>query len=252
MHITTAIAVLSASALLVIGGGTAAIADSAPPEAPTAADFEASLTDAAASDPVAAESLEAYDALSATRQAELIEILGDPQFVDEFLHLAPEVDPTPYSPEVAESEVYPDEVTYESEVDVQDGPDVVGLQAGFGFGAGTPIRYPANTTQTLTVSQSAQIFGITVTKLTIWVTFKTGTSGIPVKALSSGASAVNINVFVQLSNSNAAPFISNGLAVAKTVWTGSVIVKDGAARFDKVQTLKAFNDGLYSYTLVNA
>ncbi len=47
--------------------------------------------------------------------------------------------------------------------------------------------------------------------------------------------------------------ISGGasLAVARTVWTGSVLVKGSTFRFDKLDTLKAFSGGLYSHTLVN-
>ena len=231
----------------------------APPTDPvagdvTVAEFRDQLVEAAAVDPVGADSLDAFEDLSRTEQQTVVDIVNDPAFAEEFLEFATTVDePGPGEPAVVESsDLYPDAVRYESSADVQAGTaDIVGLQSAFGASAGHRIVYPAYTTQTLTASSTSVILGVTITRLNIWVTFKTGSQGIPKTVLSSGSSATNFNFFIQVTNQNLTPYASSGLAVARTVWTGSVLVKGSAFRFDKLDTLKAFSGGLYSHTLVN-
>lgn len=220
----------------------------------TVAELHEQLTEGAVSDPVSADSLDAFEDLSRAEQQTVVDIVNDPAFAEEFLDFVVTVDePAPGEPAVVEgSTLYPGAVEYESSMDVQAGAaDIVGLQAGFKASAGHRIYYPPYTTQTLTASSTSVVLGVTITRLNIWVTFKTGSQGIPKTAVSSGSSATNFNFFIVVSSQNLTPYVTQGLAVAKTVWTGSVLVKGSTFRFDKLDTLKAFSGGLYSHTLVN-
>ncbi len=253
---------LSALTIVVLSTVIAAPASARPQTDPvdpvagdvTVGEFHEQLIEGAGTDPVSADSLEAFEDLSRSDQQTVVDVVNDPAFAEEFLDFVVTVDePGPGEPAVVESsELYPGVVEYESSADVQAGTaDIVGLQSGFKAGAGHRIYYPAYSTQTLRASSTSVVLGVTITQLNIWVTFRTGSQGIPKTALSSGSSATNYNFFIVISNQNLTPYASQGLAVAKTVWTGSVLVKGSTFRFDKLDTLKAFSGGLYSHTLVN-
>ena len=260
MRLTRPAAFAATLTIVVLGSVMGAPAQAeTPPADPVAGEatvgqFHDELVEAAAVDPVGAESLDAFEDLSRSDQQRVVDIVNDPAFAVEFLDFATTVDePGPGEPAVVESsELYPDAVEYESSADVQAGAaDIVGLQSAFGSSAGRRIVYPAYSVQTLTASSTSVVLGVTITHLNIWVTFRTGSQGIPRTALSSGSSATNYNFFITVTNQNLTPYCTLGLAVAKTVWTGSVLVKDSVFRFDKLDTLKAFSGGLYSHTLVN-
>lgn len=218
----------------------------------TVAQFAETLADAAPGDPVAAESADAFDDLSAAEQQTVVDILNDPAFAAEFLDFtAGGPKPTVTSPVVEQSELYPDAVQYESSVEQDADALLVGAAVASGFAAGRAVVFPANTVQTVRGVSTSVILGVTITRLNIWITFRTGTSGVPRQVLSSGSSASNYNFFIVIENDNLTPYISKGIAVARTVWTGSVLVNGSTFRFDKLDTLKAYNAGLYSHTLVN-
>jgi hypothetical protein len=246
----TSVAVLTAVLLAQSLASSAHADETLQPE--SVAEFAESLDHAANTDPVAAESAVAFDELSSTDQHKVVEIVSDPAFAQEFLKFVATTEaPEPSDPVIVEDSDRFAGVEYQSEAQVSDSPSIVGAIVSSGFSAGRMAVYPANTTQTVRTSSSASVFGVTITQLSIWITFKTASGGIPKTVLSSGSSATNLNFLIVISNQNLTPYVSSGLAVATTVWTGSVLVKGGAARFDKVDTLKVFNGGIYSHTLVN-
>ena len=207
------------------------------------------------SDPEVADSLAKFEALPADKQEELVQIISDPNFLSEFMDFDVSQSTTLADREVeVDSSIYPDAVTYVSEVEISPDAGPVGMSRAFGSGVGgLKMSFPANSTQTVTATSTANILGIDVTRLKIWVTFKTAKLGIPSAILSSGSSAMNLNFPLAISSQNLKPYIdsSKGLAVAQTVWTASAVVKGLTGRFDKLDTMKAFNGGLYSHTLVN-
>lgn len=246
---TLGLAVVVASMSL---GVAPAAAHTPPPDELTVAEFADALADAAPTDPVAAASAQTFDELSPAEQQRVVDIVDDPAFALEFLEFASSTEaPAPGEAAVVEeSSLFPD-VEYRSSTELGTGNELVGATAASGFSAGRPITYPANSVQTLRASSTSVILGVEITRLNIWITFKTGAQGIPKTVLSSGSSATNFNFFIVISNTNLTPYVSLGLAVARTVWTGSVLVKGSTFRFDKLDTLKAFSGGLYSHTLVN-
>ncbi|MDN4614569.1 hypothetical protein P5G50_08900 [Leifsonia sp. F6_8S_P_1B] len=186
----------------------------------------------------------------------MLQILQDPDFLAEFFDKTGEVEG------VEQSEEFPGEVTYTESDSVTD-PSITAETSSklSEFTARPTVRsasilranYPANSVATGTATSSCVVLGVTITTLKIWVTFKTGNLGIPKSVASYGSGASNFNFFVTVSATNNPACVdsSKGLAVASTTWHGYVLVKGLGASFDKRDTAKFFNGGLYSHTLVN-
>jgi hypothetical protein len=247
------------AAMLTVGAGAA---NAAEPDPSTPDGFAAALEVKAGKSAEARKSLKQYKALSSAKKKRLIQILQNPNFVNEFFDKTGEVEGT------EQSDVFPGEVTYTESDSITD-PSLTADTSSYS----TPSRgtvstasltssraagllranYAANSVATGTATSSCVVLGVNITTLKIWVTFKTGNLGIPKSVVSYGSGATNFNFFVNVSATNNPAYVdsSKGLAVATTTWHGYVLVKGLGASFDKRDTAKFFNGGLYSHTLVN-
>src|SRR4051794_36305248 len=186
--------------------------------------YERYLHAQASTNPEAATNAAKFARLSPAKQRIFLAALADPRLLGELTALASTNPGT--SKTVASS--FRSGVTFQS--------------IAVGRSKSIKAIYPPNSTQTGRWSATQQLFGLTVTRLNVWVTFNTDHNGIPVKALSSGSSSSNLNFLVNISSTNHTPYIQKpaGLAVASTTWHGCVIYKGLGACFDKVQTAKFY------------
>lgn len=191
------------------------------------------------SEPAAEEVLNSFESLTAAQQEIFVDTLQSPEFLEELTT----VDPSAAA--VQDSAEFPGVVNYVSESEFQaSAPDV---------SASAARAYPGNSTQRGSWSTSALLFNIPVTTLEVFVVFQTDKNGLPSKTLSSGSASRNLNFFVNISSTNALPYIQKPgrLAVATTTWHGCALFKGAGACFDKVQTAKFFQGGFYSGQIRN-
>lgn len=226
---------------LVLVPVTAASADDA---TPAAAEFVEHLEEL---DSTRADvALDQFEALEPADQEVFLDVLADPAFIDELLTLTQGFEPhtSDYS-EVIESEEFPGVVEERIEYSVEEPMDHAGK-----YGRS---KYPANSTQKGTWTATANVLGIDVTRLTIWVTFTTDGIGVPKKVVSSGSGSFNLNFLISIGSTNHAPYIQlpSKIAVASTTWHGCVVYRGSGACFDKVQTAKFWQGGLYSASIRN-
>ena len=229
---SSAVAGIVAAALMV--GGT--VPANAAPRTSAVHQYESYLRAQSSTNPDAATNLVAFARLSPAKQSSFVAALADPRLLDELTSLA---------------STRPDgAVTVASQARA----GVVFQGIASGTAKSVLKAYPSYSTQTGRWSWTESLFGLSITRLNVWVTFNTGYDGVPDKALSSGSSSSNLNLLVNVSSTDHTPYIQKpaGLAVASTTWHGCALFKGLGACFDKVQTAKFFAGGLYSGTVVNA
>jgi len=252
-------ATCAAATMLTLGAGAAHAAE---PDPSTPDGFAAALEVKASTSSEARKTLNQYKALPSAKKKRLIQILQDPNFISEFFDKTGDVEGT------ERSDVFPGEVTY-TESDSVTNPSVTAGTSSYtptSHGSVSTASFPtsraaglvrasyaANSVATGEATSSCVVLGVTITTLKIWVTFKTGSLGIPKSVVSYGSGATNYNFFVNVSATNNPAYVdsSQGLAVATTTWHGYVLVKGLGASFDKRDTAKFYKGGLYSHTLVN-
>jgi hypothetical protein len=208
--------------------------------------YESYLSHRAATSADARVALRKFEHLSSAQKATFLDLLQDPAVFVELTSVAAKEGTLPaHTGLVSASQVVTSAVA----------PGILTYRGTVTRGAASPDKiYPSYSTETGRWSWTEQLFGIDITRLNVWVTFNTGYSGVPVKVLSNGSSDANINVFVNVSATDHTPYIQKpaALAVTSTTWSGCALFKGLGACFDKVQTAKFFNGGLYSGTVVNA
>jgi hypothetical protein len=183
-----------------------------------------------------------FKALSPEDQNEYIGYLNDPKVMQAFFDssdAASNDDPKALIAKDATTK-YNEDVSFE-------GGGSVEHESGDASG----VSSLASWTDKATYSHKMKIYGITVTKLTVWVRYK-ATRGAIVTALNSGSSKVNFNLAVVLSSDNARPWVGGNRAHAETVWQGNMTYSLWTAQIDKIQGLSAAWDGTWKGSVKKA
>ncbi|MEV6003200.1 hypothetical protein AB0M25_29015 [Streptomyces griseomycini] len=196
--------------------------------------------------------LEQYKALSPEDQEKYLGYLNDPKLWQSFFDSDEEISGGPgASAAPAARDASPrttgDVVTkYNEDVSFVSGATV---ERETSKAKGVVQARDASWTDKATYTKKIKAFGITVTKLTVWVRYEATRSGARVlKALNSGSSKQNYNFAVLIDADNARPWVGGNRAHAETVWEGKITASFGSVQLDKVQHLSAAWDGTWKGT----
>ncbi|MFE5753844.1 hypothetical protein ACFQ7M_38335 [Streptomyces massasporeus] len=196
--------------------------------------------------------LEQYKSLTRTDQDKYLDYLNDPKLWQNFFDSQEEVDsPKAMTSAPADGATAPEgtETVTKYNKDVSFISDSTVEREGSTAQKVAQVASDASWTDKATYTRKVKAFGITVTKLTVWVRYQATRSGARVlKALNSGSSKQNYNLGVLLSAENAKPWVGGNRAHAETVWEGRITMSIGTVQIDKVQHLSAAWDGTWKGT----
>ncbi|MEU8591755.1 hypothetical protein AB0C59_32930 [Streptomyces sp. NPDC048664] len=222
----TALAGLAAAALLSTGTAHASIISK---DGARIAAYEANLADS--KEPGAGDTLKQFQALSHDQEVKFLDYSEDQDNLKALLDEAADV-PTPGTPMHSITSLGGGDVDITADSDATFTPDTAsGLDAA---AAGRLHRGWWNTTYTV----SQKIFGVTVTKLSLWVEYYTNGSSIT-KVDHADCGKRNFNAAVSIGHGVPKAWLASGNANGEVVWEGSIIYKGFGIEIDKRQHVTA-------------